>query len=424
MTRLKPYTIYLILSGAGPFLGTTIWVVGTVYYVLSVHMNPLQLVLVGTALEVSYFVFQVPTGVFADTYGRRLSIVIGTLMVGACWVFQGLIPLFVAIIAAELVRGLAEAFVDGAESAWLSDELGEDQFGKAMLRGSQVGQVTGIVGTFAGVALASIRLNLPIVAGGACIVGLGIFLALAMPERNFKPAPRQEISRRQVMTHTLRSGVWLVRGSALLLAILAIGILFGAFSEGFDRLWQAHVLHNFTFPRLDHLKPVVWFGIINAAVGILNIGAAEILRRRVDITDHVAVPRALFAVNALLVAGVVVFGLAGSFALAVATFLTARVMRTMNGSLYTAWLNQNITDSSVRATVLSMCGQADALGQFVGGPIVGVIGTVFSLRAALTTAGAILSPALLLYAWVLRRGDQPIVPQAQEELQTLPSHGG
>ncbi len=47
------------------------------------------------------------------------------------------------------------------------------------------------------------------------------------------------------------------------------------------------------------------------------------------------------------------------------------------------WLNQQIADSSVRATVISIFGQADAIGQTAGGPVLGVIGNVFGIRAAL-----------------------------------------
>lgn len=70
------------------------------------------------------------------------------------------------------------------------------------------------------------------------------------------------------------------------------------------------------------------------------------------------------------------------------------------------WLNLNL-NPRVRATVLSLSGQANALGQFAGGPAVGAIGTVFSLRAALVVAGLLLSPAVLLYGRALRRDRVP-----------------
>jgi DHA3 family tetracycline resistance protein-like MFS transporter len=62
-----------------------------------------------------------------------------------------------------------------------------------------------------------------------------------------------------------------------------------------------------------------------------------------------------------------------------------------------AWVNQRL-DSQVRATVISMSSQVDALGQIIGGPIVGAIGTLVSLRAALLSSAAILSPVLILFS--------------------------
>jgi len=52
----------------------------------------------------------------------------------------------------------------------------------------------------------------------------------------------------------------------------------------------------------------------------------------------------------------------------------------------------------VRATVLSMSGQADAVGQVAGGPALGGIGNVYGIRAALSVGAALLLPALGLYA--------------------------
>jgi len=80
--------------------------------------------------------------------------------------------------------------------------------------------------------------------------------------------------------------------------------------------------------------------------------------------------------------------------------------------LSTVWLNGSIPGPRVRATVLSMSGQANALGEWVGGPILGVVGTVFSIRAALTAGALTLLPALGLYSWALGRGEEPAMSAA------------
>jgi RIO kinase 1 len=81
-------------------------------------------------------------------------------------------------------------------------------------------------------------------------------------------------------------------------------------------------------------------------------------------------------------------------------------MRQLAGPIHDAWVNQRL-DSSVRATVISMSGQADALGQIAGGPAVGAIGSAISIRAAITTSGLILLPVLWLYARTSRRQEEP-----------------
>jgi len=62
--------------------------------------------------------------------------------------------------------------------------------------------------------------------------------------------------------------------------------------------------------------------------------------------------------------------------------------------LYNAWVNQRL-DSDTRATVISMFGQVDAIGQVASGPIAGLI-SLWSIRAAITGASLLLIPALPL----------------------------
>ena len=93
----------------------------------------------------------------------------------------------------------------------------------------------------------------------------------------------------------------------------------------------------------------------------------------------------------------------------VVTYLIARRARGVRVPLFTAWLNQN-TPSHVRATVNSVVGQADGFGEVLGGPALGAVGSLASLRAAFATSAGLLLPALALYAHALRRGGREPVP--------------
>jgi MFS transporter, DHA3 family, tetracycline resistance protein len=396
------YAIYLILSGAYSLFFSTIVTINLVYQIEVAKLNPLQLVLVGTALETICFLCQIPTGVLADVFSRRLSVILGVFLLGTAFIIEGSFPNFVMILIAQSLFGVGATFMDGAEQAWITDEVGEEKVGHVFIRATQISLIGGLLGAVLGVSLGSIRLNLPVVFGGAMIVVLSIFLLLFMPENGFKQAAHSERQSWREMGAIFRNGMRVVRRSTVLIIILSIGLFYGLFSEGLDRLSYAHFLTDFTFPTLGQFKPVIWFGILSIGGTLLTLAASEIVRRRVNTSNQGILVRVLFVINALLVGSLLAFGLAGNFFLAVLAFWSIGVFRSMNRPIFTTWLTVNV-DSKVRATVISMWGQVDALGQIAGGPPVGYIGTVVSLRAALVAVSVILSPVLLLYAIAVRR---------------------
>ena len=405
--RIGALRLYLILSFASSFFLWLAFSVNLIFQVEQVGFSPLQIVLVGTFLEASYFLFEVPTGVVADVYSRRISVIIGTFVLGVGAVVAA-VPSFPVILLANVIMGIGYTFLSGALEAWIADEIGEQHAGAAYLRGAQFSQFGTLIAIPVGVGLATIALNLPIVISGVLTIVLAIFLMLTMPERGFTPAPREERGSFGTMRDTFLVSTSLVKRSPLLITIFAIAAFFGMFNEGFDRLSTAHFLDTFTFPAVGDLQPVVWMGAIQTATLLSTIGVAEVVRRKVDTNSHAVVSRLLFAINGLLVLSVVGFAFAGGFIVAVITFLIASNLRGITYPLSAAWVNQNI-DSRVRATVISMNGQADAIGQIGGGPGVGLVGNLFGLRAAMATAGAILIPGLALYARSLGQGEQPVI---------------
>ena len=402
MRKLSAYTIYLIHSGGYSLFSAMAYTIIAVYYVKVVGLNPLQLVLIGTVLEVSIFLLEIPTGVVADVYSRRLSIIIGTALLGVSCILAGSIPFFVAILLSQVIAAAGYTFLSGAAQAWIADETSETIASKAYMRGAQVSQVCSLIGIGVSTGLAHIQLNLPTIVGGALFIGLAIFTAFTMSEIGFQPTPQQERTSWNAMRNTFREGMQVVRERSVLIAIFSIGIFFGMHTEGLDRLWEAYLLKNFTFPEIGTLEPVIWFGVISVGANIIQIVGTEIARRWLDTSSRLAVPRALFLINTLLVASLVALGLVGSFALVIAIYWSVQLFRSLDRTINTIWINQH-ADSRVRATIFSMMGQADAFGQAVGGPILGAVGRIVSLRAAMVAAGVLLSPVLPIFMRTIRR---------------------
>jgi MFS transporter, DHA3 family, tetracycline resistance protein len=402
LEKLNAYKIYLILEAANSMFFALAFTFNLVYQTTVANLSPLQLVLVGTVLESSVFLFEIPTGIVADVYSRRLSVIIGVFLVGAGIFLEGSIPLFGPILVAQVLWGIGYTFTSGATQAWISDEIGEKAAGQAFLQGSQAGRVGGLLGIAASMVLVNVRVNLPIQVSGVLFALLGVFLILTMPEHGFTPTPKEERDSWQNMVSTFRGGLNMIKLRPALLSILGIGLFYGLYSEGIDRLWVKHFLDNFTMPGLGAFKAVEWFGIINATGMLLSIAATEAVRRRLDTNSHNAIASSLLGITTILVASIFAFSLASRFSLALAAILLIDIARSVIGPIYTAWVNQRL-DSRVRATVLSISSQVDAIGQIAGGPLLGAIGNVFSVRTAIAAAGMMLSPVLFLLARTSRR---------------------
>lgn len=376
--------------------------VNSLYFVTQVHLDPLQLVLVGTALEVSVFVFEVPTGIVADLYSRRLSVIIGVFLVGLGLLLQGSIPNFYVILLAQLLWGVGYTFTSGASQAWISDEIGEEQAAGAFLRGAQLEQVGAVAGIILATWMGNWNLILPLVVSGLLFWVLGVFLVAVMPETGFHPVPREDRTTWQNMADTLRTGLKMVRLRPALAGILGVGLMMGLYSEGFDRLWVAFLLERFTFPIWSQ---VVWMGILQAGCMILSALALEVIQRRLDVARMQTLARFQMGLTIALVLCLFLFGLGWNFPLTIGLFWVIMTLRQVCGPLYTAWVNHRL-DSQARATMLSVSSQVDACGQIAGGPLVGLVAQRISIQAGLFSSAGLLAPVLFIFGWLMKNAKE------------------
>jgi DHA3 family tetracycline resistance protein-like MFS transporter len=403
------YVLELVLS-------TPTWIVMSLYLVSDLHLSPLQLVLMGTAMEGTVFLCEVPTGVVADTYSRRLSLVIGFVGMGAAWLLVGVVSSAAVVIALWALWGVSYTFTSGAYEAWITDEVGVDRVADVFLRGARFTYVGSFFGLFAFVALGVLSLRAAVIVSGAVTIAAGIACAFLMPETGFvRPTRAVGATAFAELRRTAGSGGRYVRAQPLLLLLIGIALIGGTGAEAFDRLKEAHFLRDIGLPSIGHFEPVIWFGAFSVVSMVFGFFAVGRLRRRFERTGTAGVAKLLTAATALAIAALLVFALTSSAAVAIVALLTVFLINRLAGPLWSIWVNQQITDSSVRATVLSMTGQADAVGQAVGGPVLGVIGNVWGIRAALTTGALVLTPSLGLYARALRHGG------AEPELEALPA---
>jgi MFS transporter, DHA3 family, tetracycline resistance protein len=404
----RPYRVYLLLESGTSFFSGISYATVMVYWVTSGRLNPLELLLLGTGLELSYFIFQLPTGVLADLVSRRLCTLGGLFVIGLGMVTQSLSPAFGVLLGGQLLVGLGAALNNGAQEAWIADELGEGQMTSVYLRATQLGLIGTVAGSLLSGLIALDGLELPLRVGGACYCLFAVAVAAVMPERNF-----QRVQAEAGLRNIARQAGTMLAGQSrsahrAIVAVPGLVLLFGMtffaglWSESFDRLWGTFLLHDIKFPQVAGLHPAMWFSFIACLVAVGGLAATEVARRRTERLGSDSVVGALLVLVVAIGIAAVIMATAHSFVVAVAAYLAVSLLRPVYYPLVDGWMVTRIAPS-VRATALSAKDMFDSAGQIIGGPVIGVIGTLASIRIALLAGAAVLMPAAACIVGASRR---------------------
>ncbi|MBX3002708.1 MAG: MFS transporter [Anaerolineales bacterium] len=403
MPKLNAALVYRLIYFIFGLSTLIILTIHVVYRVEVAGLDALQLVLLGTALEVTIFLCEIPTGIVADVYSRRLSAIIGIGLIGAGRAVEGLLPVFLVILVAQIISGVGQTFISGALDAWVTDEVGAEQVGPVLIAGNQMEILGSLLGIPVGVWVSEqIGLQAAYFAAGGLLAALVVALALLMPERGFSAVPPEQRQGWRTLFSTLRAGVQTARLRPALMVFAVIGLFVGLFSEAWDRLAQPYLLETFSFPSLGalELSTIEWFGILNVVFLLVGLLANQIAKHAVDTTHGPAMARGLQWLYAGMVVTLLVYSLTAQFGIALLAMVLFNGLRRVTFPLARTWINQQI-DSRSRATVLSLAGQIDALGELSGGPLLGSVGRLYSMRAALVTSALILSPTVPLYQRII-----------------------
>ena len=398
--------VYFFIEFFASAFFSMMFVTMSLYEATVAGLSPMQLVLVGTTLEISAFLFEIPTGVVADVYSRRLSIIIGYILMGLGFLVEGLFPAFLPILLAQVIWGLGYTFTSGATQAWISDEVGEEKANQLFLRATQVGLVASLFGMGLAIVIGANNVVMPILVGAVGVLLIGIVLIIIMPETGFHPTPQEDRNTWQHMWHTFNQGVKAVRARPRLMSILGVGFFYGLYSEGFDRLWVKHLLDTFDIPVFFGSNQVAFFAVLRIAAAVLTIFAVRFVEKRVDSGSPLAIGRAMLLVTGIITVSMIGFAVSPLLSLTLILYLTIDVLRDIREPLQTAWVNQKL-DPQTRATVHSMTGQVDAIGQ-IGGWSSALVARYLSVAAAISVSGLLLAPAMLL----VRRANSQSEPEA------------
>lgn len=387
------------LSSSRLFLGSGIiwdmalrswWVSFVVFTVIDLGFTPLQLVLLGTALEVTVLVSEVPTGVLADLYSRKWSIVISYWVVGIGLAASGLFTSFPLLVLTQVLWGLGYTFRSGAEVAWITDEIGVAKTESLLLRRGKVQSLASAGGLALGAILArTTSVRVVIVVSGCVLVTWGFVLALSMNEGSLE---RKRTETWRSFTSDVREGGRLTWAVPSLRVLLIVMLLIGVASEALDRLGVRRLDQVGFSERYDEVLALTAIAIIGSLIAALLLWFFEARATGANLPILLAVFIGVTAVSAGLLSWAV------SLPLAIGALTIRHGAVDAAVPLIEAWTNVHATDKH-RATTHSFVGQIEALGEMSGGIIFGIVATMTTVAAALGGSAVLLTLATALVGW-------------------------
>jgi len=366
--------------------------VTSLYFVVDAGLSPLQLIFLGTAQGIVVITFEIPTGVIADNYSRKWSLVISHVLMGTGMVATGLVNSFPALVLTQMLWGLSWTFSSGADVAWITDELDEPtEIGKILgiaARWEQLGSGVGIISFGALAWLTS--LDTSIVIAGSFMLLLGCFVAITFVEKKFVRTTSREQSN---FWTTLASGVNFARNDRTIILILSVTFLVNGADEVFLRLY-AKGLVDIGLPTT--VEPVVWLtalGLVTLAVGAITL---RLIENRLRGQRSLWV---LYLLGSLLgLIGILLFALAPNSLIGMSGVIVVHGIAWSVVRLVSVILINERADSRVRATLQSFLSQAENFGEVLIGLSLGFLAEIAGIPAAMIGAAIVVALATGLIA--------------------------
>ncbi len=404
MTPRQVIRSYLAIAGLYTLSASVIWGVNTLF-LLDAGLDIFEVFVANAAFTAGMVLFEIPTGVLADTAGRRASFLLSTLVLaGGTLVYVALAATeagVVAFSAASVLLGLGFTFYSGAVEAWVVDALtatGYDgQLDRVFARGSMVSGAAMLVGTVGGGLLGGIGLAWPFLARSALLVLLFVFAFRVMHDVGFEPRPMHLRTLPAEMGRIARASVtygW-QRPAVRLLVIASI-------VQGAVLMWAFYAWQPYFLELLE--GGAVWVaGVVAALIAVSTIAGNSIVEwlsrfcgRRTTL---------LLWAAGVMAAGTVGVGLAGEFWLALALLLAVTGGMGVLTPVKQAYLHDSIP-SGQRATVVSFDSMMSSAGG-VGGQVgLGALARNRSIETGYLAGGVGLAAAVPVF-WLLRRMREP-----------------
>jgi MFS family permease len=393
---------YYTLAGLYTLSAAAIWGVNTLF-LLDAGLDFFEVFAANAAFSAGMVVFEVPTGVVADTLGRRVSFLLSVavlcattlLYVALARVEAGLL----AFALVSLAMGLGFTFYSGAMEAWLVDALAATGSTGALdaifARGQQVTGAAMLVGTVGGGLLGQLDLALPYLVRSGLLVAVFAIAFVVMHDVGFQPRRVRAADIPAEVARQARAGVafgW--RQQQLRLLMLASVVQVGFFA------WAFYASQPYLLDLLA--SDAVWVsGFVAAGIALSAIAGNQL----VHLLSQRCGRRTTMLLGAAIVqtAAAVAVGVASSFWVALAALLVVTAGAGVTSPVRQAFLHQ-LVPSERRATVVSFDSMVSNAGGLTNQVGLGALGDARSVGSAFVAGGLATALAIPMFARLRRVG--------------------
>lgn len=372
--------------------------VAVVWWVVDLELSPLRLIVLGTVMEGMVLLSESPTGVVADVFSRKWSIVASWVVMGTAQVLSPVSELLPVILIWQALWGFGYTFQSGADTAWVTDEIGEEDDSLIMSKAAAtaVGVIFGVLGAM---VLTRWSVTGALSASGVIALAFAAWLAVWMPEANFTPVDRSERSTSAAMVDTWRRGFALVGRVRVTRILIIATVMVSMVNELVDRLDFLR-MRQLGFPDLDGAESATLFGAVWIFMVLLGLPIMVYFSRRAEVPTDGRSALLMVSMFALAALGIA-FMATNFFILALLGWVMRDVFREVVEPVGEAWFNR-YAESDIRATVISFRTQSMAFGEIFGGICLGLVAEILSVQLAFVVGAALMTLATLQVGRLLR----------------------
>ncbi len=359
-------------------------------FLTSKGLNLFQVNMMNLVFFTTLFVCEIPTGAFADIFGRKASFVFSCFLYAVSMYMYAASETMFGFAASEIVGAIGLTFSSGAIEAWVVDKLkyhGHDGplhhvFSKAQISGKLVG----IAGAIIGSQLADIHVEIPWIFGGTVSLLTGFLAHFWLREEYFVKKSFSFALGLQSMKNTISQSIEFGIKNKQIRFLLVVGLIQIFAVQAPNMQWQPYFLQYLVEKKL---LGYLWMGMM---LGLIagNLLAGKLLKHVKNEKKALTICQVSAGLGMILVTFL-------PFPVGIAVFILHEIPRGMYLPLKDKYLHDSIP-SHARATISSFESTSPHLGGMIGLLISGAVAQSFSIQTAWVMSGSLMIILTLLVA--------------------------